>query len=189
MEKAKAAHLGYVGSVPGRTALGRDSDSWYTPQRYIESARAVLGRIDLDPFSSLTANGRVRARRFITAEQDATRTAWTTPSKSIRVWMNPPYSSRLIKAACGLFVEGVKCGRIEAGIVLVNNATDTLWFHELMSEAAAVCFTKGRIAFENFDGKHVSGNTRGQAFVYFGPDAEVFRAEFAKYGCVLKVKA
>lgn len=187
MSKASSKRLGYIGSVPGHGQPGRDSDSWYTPQKYIESARKVLGRIDLDPFSSLTANGRVRARRIITAEQDATRTAWTTPSKPIRVWMNPPYSARLIKAACALFVEGVKCGRIEAGVVLVNNATDTLWFHELMSQASAVCFTKGRIAFENFDGKHVSGNTRGQAFVYFGAEVEMFKSEFEQYGCVLKV--
>ena len=51
------------------TKPDRDSNDWHTPTRYIEAARQVLGRIDLDPFSSEIANQTVRADRFLTGQK------------------------------------------------------------------------------------------------------------------------
>lgn len=182
MSKANVSKLAYVGATPGAS---RDSDSWYTPSRFIEAARAAMGSIDLDPFSSAVANTTVKAKKYLTVADDALTCAWS--AKPTNVWMNPPYSGRLVASACDRFMQEYDAGVVRSGIVLVNNATDTRWFQKMASKAAAICFTAGRISFENADGKNISGNTRGQAFFYFGKDTSAFKHEFAKFGIIVKV--
>ena len=72
--------------------------------------------------------------------------------------------------------------KLQEGIILVNNATETKWFQTLLTNASSICFTNHRISFWNADGKVVSNNTRGQAFFYFGNHAEKFNAIFASHG-------
>ena len=43
---------------------------WYTPSRYIESARRVMGSIDLDPASCEKANRTVKAGTYYTVEDN-----------------------------------------------------------------------------------------------------------------------
>lgn len=189
---ADVNRLGYVGRKPG-TVPTRDADAWYTPSTYVDAARAVMGGIDLDPFSSEHANETVRATRILTEERSAFVNAWRKDKRKyptgVRVWMNPPYSSGLITRAVDLFLENLSAGQIEQAVVLVNNATDTQWFRSLREYSAAVCFTHHRISFESPDGKRISGNTRGQTFFYFGPDsrAEAFVMAFSRFGwCISK---
>lgn len=179
--KADVKRLGYVGSTPGAK---RDSDSWYTPDVYLDSARRALEGIDFDPFSSVAANERVKASLFYTEEDDALTRQWPTVDG---VWMNPPYSNGLCGKAVTAFLEEWKAGTFKRGIVLVNNATDTIWWDDLMREATAVCFTDHRIAFWNEDGKASSGNTRGQAFVYFGKQTGRFVREFDRHGTCMVI--
>lgn len=180
--KADAKRLGYVGKAPG----ARDSDSWYTPSPYLESARKALRGIDFDPFTSVEANERVGATQFYTEDDDALEEPWPVVRT---VWMNPPYSSGMCGKAVDTFLGEFQAGSFKEGIVLVNNATDTLWWDSLMRLASAVCFTDHRIAFWNVDGKASSGNTRGQAFVYFGKDVARFAREFDRHGtCMVVMK-
>jgi len=37
---------------------------WYTPEKYIKAARAVMGAVDLDPASNAFAQKIVKAKRF-----------------------------------------------------------------------------------------------------------------------------
>jgi phage N-6-adenine-methyltransferase len=186
MSKANVNHLAYVGTKPGQ----RDSDSWYTPIRYLESARKVLKGFDLDPFSSAYANETVKAKRIITEKQDAFKASWEAKT----VFMNPPYGRGIAAPACHEFVRNFTEGKFSRGIVLVNNATETKWFQELLTCATAICLTNHRIAFTSPDGKHVSGNTRGQTFFLFESNQRSkkatltrFEREFSTHGTILKV--
>lgn len=181
-DRANASRLAYVGRAP--SAKPRDSDSWFTPPEYLDSARAVMGAIDLDPFSSEKANVIVKAGSVFTAEKSAFDNDWCV-TKNCRVFMNPPYSAGLCARAVNRFLEQFEDRRFVEGIVLVNNATDTRWFNALAKRCTSICFTDHRISFWNSDGKHVSGNTRGQAFFYFGKKKAKFKKIFSKHGLVL----
>ena len=184
MSKANISKLGYVGSKPGSRNQERDSDSWFTPDTYLDSVRAALGSVDLDPFSSPEANARVRAKRFFTEEDNAFSQDWSAVQAET-AFMNPPYSAKLVRDAVFRFIYEYVSGSFQQGIVLVNNATETKWFQHMLRECSAVCFTDHRISFWNADGKAVSGNTRGQAFLYFGNNPGAFAREFGKHGAVL----
>lgn len=165
-------NLGYIGK--------RDSNSWYTPEKYILMAKEVLGDIDLDPFSSELANKLVQAERIYTEENSALRPGNSFRSRTL--FMNPPYSNGLMSKSVEKFIEEYASGLIVEAIVLTNNATETKWFHELLSLHPSVCLVKNRISFISPDGKAVSGNTRGQVFFYFGYNRTKFMEVFSSIG-------
>ena len=165
----------------GRTPIRADTsgnDEWYTPTKYIDMAREVMGGIDLDPASCEFAQKEVRAEAFYTEKDDGLEQQWRG-----RIWLNPPYSKGLIdkfvEKVCAEFV----LGGVEQAIVLTHNFTDTGWFHKLMSCATAVCFTKGRVKFYNKEGVGNSP-TSGHVFLYFGQNVEAFAEKFSEVGVV-----
>jgi phage N-6-adenine-methyltransferase len=169
--------LGYAG-VAQHNRKVRDSDDWWTPAVYIDDARKVMGSIDLDPFSTPEANEVVQATRYFTPATDALTTPWADP-RTRTVWMNPPYGRGMMTKAILRFLNMRDC--FEQAVVLTNAATDTYWFHDMLRECDGVCLTLGRIAFISGD-KEMSGNTKGQAFFYFGPHANRFAEVFSKHG-------
>lgn len=110
------------------------NNEWYTPEKYIELARQVLGVIDLDPASCELANETVKAERFYSEQDNGLTKEWTG-----RVWMNPPYGSDLIGQFTEKFTEEYNAGNITEGIVLVNNATETAWFCQMMEGGGKCC--------------------------------------------------
>src|SRR5690606_446129 len=60
-------------------------NEWYTPPCYIESARVVMGEIDLDPASSQAANKIIKAKKFFDEQADGLSKSWGG-----NIWMNPP---------------------------------------------------------------------------------------------------
>jgi ParB family chromosome partitioning protein len=161
-------------------SLNSGENEWYTPPEYIEAARAAMGSIDLDPATSVVAQAIVRAKKHFTINDNGLEKRW-----SGNVWLNPPYSKDLI----GLFAAKVveESSRFSQAIVLVNNATDTAWFHGLCSVAAAVCFFRGRIKFLDRSGNPANTPVQGQAAVYVGDRSEAFRAEFSRHGIVVRM--
>lgn len=163
-------------AYPAHVSRGPSDTDWYTPPEIITAARNVLGRIDLDPASSSEANDVILADTFFTEEDDGLTRQWTG-----RVWMNPPYSQPLIGQFCSKLAKDFYEDRVDAACVLVNNATETSWFQELVEFASAICFPKGRIRFWH----PVRGSTtplQGQAIVYMGDDFDAFHYEFGAFG-------
>ena len=153
------------------------SNEHYTPKRYIEAARAVLGEIDLDPASCEEANRIVKAKKFFSIEDDGLEQEWDG-----RVFLNPPYgglADKFIEKLCASYKEG----KVSAAIALVNaHCTDTKWFQLLWD--GCLCFTDHRINFAGDDTR--SGSTHGSVFAYFGPEQDKFIETFTDFGrCVL----
>lgn len=157
-------------------------NEWYTPPEYIACAVAVMGRIDLDPASSETANKIVRATKIYTKQDDGLSKFWAG-----KVWMNPPYAAELIRLFIKKFVDHVSSGDISEGIVLVNNATETNWFNELVSVASAVVFPNGRIKFIDKNGESSGAPLQGQAVIYIGKKPDKFMKEFGEFGWSAKI--
>jgi DNA N-6-adenine-methyltransferase (Dam) len=154
-----------------------ESFEWYTPPRYIDLARQLMGRIDLDPASNPLANNVVQAERFFTEDRDGLNGEWRG-----RVWLNPPYGNR-----CPLFVaklqDEYESGRVTEAILLVNAySTETRWFQPLLRRP--ICFTDHRINFYRPSGTASSGATHGSAFVYFGAREREFIATFRTLGAI-----
>jgi phage N-6-adenine-methyltransferase len=158
------------------------NNEWYTPPEYIEAARAVMGGIDLDPASSAVANATVQATRYYTAEDDGLGQPWAG-----RVWMNPPYESRLIKCFAEKLRVEVTSGEVTEAIVLVNNATETSWFSSMISVASAVCFPQRRIRFIDPNGMAGDSPLQGQAIIYIGPNQARFIEEHRPMGSVMLI--
>lgn len=181
--KADINKLSYIARKPGKATTLRDSDSWFTPKLYIDLVKKVMGCIDLDPFSSKEANKLIEAKRYFDINFSAFENNWFDSESNPNVFMNPPYSRGLIEKSVDYFL--FNKAHMNQAIVLVNNATETKWFQKLLLQADMACFPSKRIAFENIDGKSVSGNTRGQAFLYYGRRKMLFKKTFEAIGVVL----
>jgi len=157
-----------------------ESDEWYTPQEYIDAAKAVMGAIDLDPASSEMAQTVVRAGVYLTRFDDGlAQVRWIHQ----RIWLNPPYSNPApwVEKLVREHQAGPFCTE---AIVLVNNATETSWF-QLLLERFPVCLPARRLAFWRHDHANV-GARQGQAFFYLGPNVAKFQEVFSQFGPILR---
>lgn len=82
------------------------SNEWYTPKEVVNSARYVMGSIDLDPATCEYAQQEVKAYKYFTITDNGLEQEW----KADRVFLNPPG------------------GRIN------NRSSACMWFNKLMDE-------------------------------------------------------
>ncbi len=160
-------------------ALGTGENEWYTPPDVLEDVRSFLRGIELDPASSEVAQNYVNAERYFSQDDKALVQAWHARS----VFLNPPYAQPAIALFAEKMVDEYRMGHVGEAVMLTHNYTDTRWFHIAESEAAAICFTRGRIRFVSPDGEMASP-TQGQAFFYYGKRVKEFREAFGGRGFV-----
>lgn len=158
---------------------------WFTPAKYVEAARLVLGRIELDPASCLLANETVRAERIYTQETDGLAHEWIAET----VFLNPPYGKdergRSMQAVWSRkLVSEYLAGRTKEAILLLNASTSEKWFLPLWDYP--ICFTDHRVRFVGAPLKNAP--TKGNAFIYFGSNVPKFVNEFSQFGtCIGRI--
>ena len=153
---------------------------WYTPPQYIESARKVMGTIDCDPCTSTFAQKVVGATHYYTIDTDGLAHPWNGT-----VWMNPPYTARIVSKFVDKLLGHLSNGDVTQAIMLTHNNADTAWFHKAAMRCSRACFTRGRVRFYDERGRGNSP-THGHTFMYFGRRHRRFAEEFSQYGWVVR---
>lgn len=168
------------------------SNEWFTPPKYIQAARKVMGGIDLDPASCLEANLIVKATTFFSKEDNGLDRPWHSSGKPARVWINPPYGRSVDynTGNAGLFARKLlaeyKQGNVEQAILLTTVQNDARWFQPLWQ--FPICFANHKIHFYTTAPTKKSPTAThmfGTAFVYLGDHTERFREVFSRFGVVV----
>lgn len=134
-----------------------ESFEWYTPPEVFD---ALGVRFDLDPCSPGPGLSFVPADKHLTIVDDGLATPWDPNDFA---WVNPPYGAETPKWMRKLAAHG-------NGIALVFARTDVRWFHEVMPQAAVVCFVKSRIRFYKGSIESQGGTPgAGSMLIAFGP--------------------
>jgi ParB family chromosome partitioning protein len=179
IEAARAFRTVWGGACPNNTG----NNEWYTPAKYVELVRKVLGSIDLDPASHPIAQQTVQAAQFFIEADNGLAKPWRGG-----VFCNPPYSKGLITPFVDKLLSEIASGNVREAILLTHNHSDTRWFQAVLGQARRVCFTAGRLNFYG-PNSEIAAPVQGQTFHYFGTNTEKFEEVFSAIGAVLEPKA
>jgi hypothetical protein len=175
------------------------SNEWYTPSRYVEAAREVMGGIDLDPASCEMANRTVKAKKIYAIEDDGLTQDWICKS----VWLNPPYGKAIPYTSQGRYMGGgntevkslqtqfvekalneYRNGNTEQLILLVTANTTVKWFQPLWDYP--MCTPSSKITFTVLGESEGKRQVFGNVFVYLGPHEQKFIEVFSQFGRITK---
>ena len=158
---------------------------WYTPIGLVEKSRQALGGgIELNPFTHPVANEIVQADHIITEQDNALIADWP---KVETMFANPPYALGLIGKCCRRITQEYHAGTYQRAVIMVNNATETEWFHELLSISTMMCLPAKRINFLNHHRElTIQRNSRGQVIFGVGIEETQFDVAFREVGAILK---
>lgn len=150
---------------------------YYTPPEIVEAARRVMGRIDLDPASSLRANQIVKADKIYIAAQDGLQYQWTG-----NVWMNHPFGRNQNSEWVDRLIDSYLSGWVAQACCITYACTSEAWFHPLM--IFPQCFLVPRTNYLLPDGSVKHGVTKGSVVTYMGNNKSKFIRAFRKLGTV-----
>lgn len=170
------------------------SNEWFTPAKYVEAAREVMGSIDLDPASCFEANQTIRAGQFYSIEDDGLSKEWVG-----NIWLNPPYGKdhsvcnekrSTIRIWIDKLLMSFTSGTISQAIVLVTSQTTAPWFHLLLDYP--ICFSDHNVRFRISEptsyrpGRMTQSHIFGCTFAYLGPYVQKFAEVFSQFGAIVK---
>ena len=161
------------------------SAEWYTPKAIVESARLILGHIDLDPASCKAANQVVKATQYYDKMHDGLNQLW-----SGTVFCNPPGGKLNNKSIPKLFWQKLMSSpEVKEAIFLAFSMEllQTSQIDPLMvpATAYAVCIPKRRLKFTDATGNVQTSNTHASAIIYTGHKLHQFAAEFSQHGSIM----
>ena len=152
---------------------------YYTPRVIIEAARVTLGgSIDLDPASSVAANGAVMARNFYTREDDGLQKMWICET----LWMNHPFSRKGNPLWINKLIEEFRLGNVGEACCITFAATSEEWFQPLLR--FPMCFLSPRTNYRLPDGTTKRGVSKGSVVTYLGFNVDGFNDAFKGMGQV-----
>lgn len=146
------------------------TEEWYTPPAIIEALGGAES-FDLDPCAPIGFPWGTGVRPYDTAKwhyciaDDGLSMAWWG-----RVWLNPPYSTKLI----GQFLR--KMAEHDRGTALIFARTETdAFFRHVWDAAHALLFIRGRLNFHLPDGSRAKANSGAPSVLcaYGQSDAEI----------------
>lgn len=164
------------------------SNDWGTPLDIIESARHVLGGIDLDPASDPYWNNCVMADKFYTEEDDGLTQPWEG-----KIFVNPPGGKIKNESMAGRFWEKllaeIKLDYIEHAIFVCFSleALVTTQRYQKSVGDYKLCVPKKRLRYQAKD-RYPRSPTHGSCIVYVPGnvnDTKRFCDEFSKHGVIL----
>lgn len=165
------------------TMFSSESNEYYTPSKYIEAARELMGGIDVDPASCDIAQRTIKADVYYTKNDNGLNKKWHG-----RVWLNPPYGKIGNNSSQGYWGQQLlsrfKTGEVYEGILLVRSAVGYTWF-ELLWDAMPVCFVRERISFIREDGSDAGKSKQGSALFYVGNNVTGFINIFRRFGRII----
>jgi hypothetical protein len=153
------------------------SDEYFTPIEIVESARRVMGRIDLDPASCATANKRIKASHIWTIAEDGLSKKWYGA-----IWLNHPFGRETNNLWIQKLSDEFNAGRVLEAVCISFASTSERWFRPLLDRPQ--CFFWKRTNFYLPDGTIKKGVTKGCVVTYFGDNVKKFASEFSKLGTV-----
>lgn len=153
------------------------NDEYYTSLEIVDAARRVMGRIDLDPASSKTANARIKAAKFFTLKDDGLRQDWKG-----KVWLNHPFGRYTNPPWIVKLASEYAKGNCTEAICITFAATSEKWFQPLIQQPQ--CYLSPRTNYFLPDGTLKKGVTKGSVVTYFGPNVRRFALEFSDFGTV-----
>jgi len=162
---------------PGKTS------EHYTPRRYVDAARNLMGKIDLDPASCAKANEVVGAAAYFTRATNGLIRPWFG-----NVWLNPPYSDYPGQAAewAAKLHEEYVVRRVSQAIMLVNmNVVYQPAFQRIAKLEIAICLVDHRIQYIDEAGNVQERPTQSQIIYYLGNYRSKFRESFKEFGAIL----
>jgi len=179
------------------------SKEHYTPSEIVESARAVMAGIDLDPASCAVANGVVKASRYYSANDDALSLYWDFNGFPSKVFLNPPGGKTRNRSIQAIWWDKLlfeyQAGRVQQAIFvgfsleILAKRSNVLSYPccIINSDSAADCVSgSGRIKFlKQSNGQLIEGGspTHGNVIVHLPnwDSAERFEAFFSCFGRIV----
>jgi ParB family chromosome partitioning protein len=158
------------------------SPEWFTPSSFVNAARDVMGGIDLDPGSCAEANEIVKARRFITKEQDGLAQVWD----AARLFINPPGGRGLVTAFWQKLMRTRSEGFQAVWIGYSLEQLQTLQSHNAVTPLNfSMCVPNRRIQFVAPSGRKAGSPTHANYITYIGDNKEAFYDVFSEFGQVV----
>ena len=164
--------------MPANPTVLTGNAEWLSPHYIIDGAHEVMGGIDVDPCAHRDWWYGVGAAVNYTVDDDGLSQPWHG-----RVYMNPPYSRRLVDRFVSKLGRELEYGPATSAIVLVNAAVDTIWFRQLAAWSDIIGFTRSRLHFirpETAQPARGAGNC-GQALIGIGVSPWRFRQAFSNH--------
>lgn len=155
-----------------------EKTEYYTPPEIKAAAVTLMGRIDLDPASSVAANAHIGANRIWTIGDNGLTKPWVAE----KLWMNHPFS----RVGNPLWIEKLmvhfQCGDVGEACCITYACTSEKWFQPLLKHPQ--CFLCPRTNYRTPDGKILRGVTKGSVVTYLGVRASSFADIFRHLGTV-----